>query len=97
MQPLSLPLSPDVSPPATHRLTIAEVYNKETSKPQPEVLKKHFVQEGRLEEEAALKIIHQGSIHFFPNLSYFSVHARNGGTSQRGDYVVYRCAGDSVW
>lgn len=49
-----------VSPPASERLTIEDIYDK-NGKPQPEVLKTHFVHEGRLTEEAALKIIHEGT------------------------------------
>ena len=35
-----------------------QVYD-DKGKPQPEVLKKHFIQEGRVEEEVAIKIISQ--------------------------------------
>lgn len=48
-----------VSSPAANRLTVAEVYDK-TGKPRPEVLKKHFIQEGRVEEDVALRIIADG-------------------------------------
>ena len=49
-----------MSPPANVRLTIEDIYDASTGKPKPEVLKEHFQKEGRLEEEAALKIITQG-------------------------------------
>ena len=39
---------------------MSEVYDEKTGKPQPEVLKKHFIQEGLLEEDVALKIISEG-------------------------------------
>ena len=39
---------------------MSEVYDEKTGKPQPEVLKKHFVQEGLLEEEVAIRIISEG-------------------------------------
>lgn len=50
---------PGVSSPASNRLTMADVYDK-TGKPRPDVLKKHFIQEGRVEEEVALRIIADG-------------------------------------
>ena len=39
---------------------MSEVYDEKTHKPRPEVLKKHFVQEGLLEENVALRIISDG-------------------------------------
>ena len=41
---------------------MSDVYD-ETGKPRPDILKKHFIQEGRLEEEAALRIINDGTLH----------------------------------
>ncbi len=49
----------DVSPPASDRLTVKDIYD-ETGKPRPDVLKKHFMAEGRLTEDAALRIIKHG-------------------------------------
>ena len=42
--------------PPTHHLTMSEVFD-ETEKPRHAVLKSHFVQEGRIEEDVALRII----------------------------------------
>ena len=39
---------------------MSDVYD-EKGKPRPEVLKKHFVQEGRIEEDVALRIIGEGT------------------------------------
>lgn len=47
--------------PPSHKLTIAEVYDQKTGRPRPEVLKQHFVLEGRIEEAAALRIISEGA------------------------------------
>jgi len=50
-----------VPAPKTNRLSHAEVYNPVTGKPQYEVLKQHFLSEGRVEEGVALKIIRDGA------------------------------------
>lgn len=44
--------------PPTQRLTMEEVYKD--SKPNHEVLKQHFLKEGRIEEDVALRIIKEG-------------------------------------
>lgn len=47
--------------PPSHKLTISEVYDSKTGKPRMDILKQHFVLEGRLEETCALKIINEGA------------------------------------
>ena len=42
-------------------MTIADVFDSRTNKPKPDVLKQHFILEGRLDENAALKIINEGA------------------------------------
>jgi len=48
-----------VPPPPSNRLKMHEVYDK--SKPRPDVLKAHFIREGRTEEDVALRIISEGA------------------------------------
>jgi len=47
--------------PPSNKLTMAEVFDPRTNKPKPEVLKQHFILEGRLDEQTALKIIKGGA------------------------------------
>ena len=48
--------------PPAQRLTIPEVFDQRTNKPKPDILKQHFILEGRIDESAALKIINEGAI-----------------------------------
>jgi serine/threonine-protein phosphatase 2B catalytic subunit len=47
--------------PIAHKLTADDVFDRRTGKPRPDVLKEHFIKEGRLEESIALRLIGDGT------------------------------------
>ena len=47
--------------PPSQKLMVADVFDARTNKPRPDVLKQHFILEGRIDESAALKIINEGA------------------------------------
>lgn len=47
--------------PPGRKLTTAEVWDQRTNKPRPDILKQHFILEGRIDEAAALRIVNEGA------------------------------------
>lgn len=61
--------------PISERLTIDEVYDRRSGKPRGDLLKEHFIKEGRIEEEAALRIINECSTLFRQEKTMLDIEA----------------------
>uniref|UniRef100_A0A914XJ76 Serine/threonine specific protein phosphatases domain-containing protein n=1 Tax=Plectus sambesii TaxID=2011161 RepID=A0A914XJ76_9BILA len=61
--------------PTSHRLSVEDVYDRRTGKPRPEVLKEHFIKEGRIQEEVALRIINECTALFKKENTMLDVEA----------------------
>ena len=47
--------------PPTNKLSMNDVYDAK-GKPRPDILKQHFISEGRVTEDVALRIIDEGAV-----------------------------------
>jgi serine/threonine-protein phosphatase 2B catalytic subunit len=56
-------MAPHVPMPFRHRLTVGDIFDAQ-NKPRVDLLREHFVNEGRLDEAAALRILAEATAHF---------------------------------
>uniref|UniRef100_A0A914GYY6 Serine/threonine-protein phosphatase n=1 Tax=Globodera rostochiensis TaxID=31243 RepID=A0A914GYY6_GLORO len=61
--------------PISDRLLIEAVYDRRTEKPRAEVLKEHFIKEGRIDEDAALRIINECTALFRQEKTMLDIEA----------------------
>ncbi|GMT24541.1 hypothetical protein PFISCL1PPCAC_15838, partial [Pristionchus fissidentatus] len=61
--------------PISERLTADAVYDRRTGKPKTDVLKDHFIKEGRLDEECAVRIIQECSALFRQEKTMLDIEA----------------------
>lgn len=61
--------------PVSEKLTFEDVYDRRTGKPSAQILKEHFVKEGRIEEEVAIKIITECTTIFRQEKTMLDVEA----------------------
>ncbi|CAD6198697.1 unnamed protein product [Caenorhabditis auriculariae] len=61
--------------PISERLNVDQVYDRRTGKPRHDVLRDHFIKEGRIEEEAAIRIIQECSALFRQEKTMLDIEA----------------------
>ncbi|VDM62536.1 unnamed protein product [Angiostrongylus costaricensis] len=68
-------LSRGVQYPVSERLTIDQVYERRTGKPRHDVLRDYFIKEGRIEEDAAIRIIQECTALFRQEKTMLDIEA----------------------
>lgn len=61
--------------PVSERLTIDQVYERRTGKPRHDVLRDYFIKEGRIEEDAAIRIIQECTALFRQEKTMLDIEA----------------------